>query len=927
MPARARHGLAETRAVEDFLTLAAREPAALILDGEAGIGKTTLWLTAVDAARKRGFRVLSARSNGAESQLGYGAVLDLLHGVSSAFFDKLPKPQRIAVDRALLRADSDALIAEPHATGAAVLSIVEQLAAEGPLLLAIDDLQWVDPSSRAVIDFVTRRLTGPIGVLASVRTEQDIARSTPWLPLPRPEATVRIRLQPLASRALHRVVTGRLGRPFSLEAMRQIEQLSNGNPFFALELARAMNGAPHTDGAPLPATLADLVRARIGEISPDVRHALLAIACLAKPTVELVHTATGFDGAWTVKVLEDAERRGVIEIEGHRLRFSHPLLAAGVYKGADAGERRHMHRRLAQIVPEPELQARHLALASVRADSHTLQALDDAAEIARRRGAPSAAAELIDLAVGLGGDTPERRLVLAGHLLDAGEAARARLVLEESIDRLSSGTLRARTLGLLGIVRLHDDSYAEAAEILERAVSEAGEDRPLRAQCLNSMGYALLNAGELVRAAQTADEAVLQAEQVGEAQLLSQAISFRVMVGFILGDGLDEESLNRALELEHPEAPGAVPFHASTQAAVLHAWTGRVEQASAELQVIRRRSLDLGDENALSFLAFHQVLTHVWLGNLEQAKQVAEDAMEQALQLNSDVPLATARVLRAMVAAYAGRVDEARRDAREALATYHRIGWMSLARWPLFVLAFLELSVGEHQAAIDAIEPLLGSIEQNPNAVEIINAGFVPDAVEAMIALGRFEDAEKLLAPFERSGPRLNRSWVLATAGRCRSMLQAAQGNLESAYETAQRALAAHERLEMPFERARTQLFFGQLQRRRRQKEAAAATLVEATRIFERLGTPLWTARCSAELARVPLGRHPNPGMTESERRVAELAAKGMTNRQVAAALFISPKTVENNLARVYRKLEIGSRAELGRIMSTPLDEHAAEAS
>ncbi|MCW2549652.1 MAG: ATP-dependent transcriptional regulator, partial [Mycobacterium sp.] len=794
MPARPRHGLADTRAVEEFLASAALEPAALILSGEAGIGKTTLWLTTVDTARERGFRVLSARANAAESQLAYGAAADLLRQVDPALFVSLPRPQRIAIDRVLLRTDAEGGAAEPHATGAAFLTIIDQLAEEGPLLLAIDDLQWVDPSSHNVIAFVTRRLSGRVGVLATVRTERESDLSTLWQ-LARPEATVRMQLQPMTTRSLHRVVTGHLGRPFSPEAMKQIREVSSGNPFYALELARAMDGAPRTDGTPLPATLAELVRERLGEISSDMRHALLTVACLAAPTVELVQQATGFDSDLILLVLEDAERQGLIEIEGHRLRFSHPLLAAGVYNGADAGLRRQMHHVLGELVTEPELRARHLALAAIRADPQTLRALDDAAEIARTRGAPAAAAELIDLAVGLGGDTPERRLRLAAHLLHAGEAARARLVLEESIERLLPGTLRARTLGLLGIVRLHDDSFAEAAEILEQAVGEAGEDRALRAECLTSMSYALLNGGDLERAAQTVDNAVLQAEQVGEAHLLSRAMSFQVMVGFILGNGLDEASLERALELEDREAAGAVPFRPSTQAAVLHAWTGRLEQASDELRAIRRRSLDLGDENALSFLAFHDVLTHIWLGNMEQAKRVAEDAMEQALQLNGDVPLATAGVLRAMVGAYAGRVDEARRDALKALDTYHRIGWLSLARWPLCVLAFLELSVGDYQAVIGAVEPLLGSIQLNPDAVEIINAGFVPDAVEAMIALGRLEDAEELLTPFERTGLRLDRSWALATAGRCRSMLLAARGDLVAAYESAEQALVEHSRL------------------------------------------------------------------------------------------------------------------------------------
>ena len=198
---------------------------------------------------------------------------------------------------------------------------------------------------------------------------------------------------------------------------------------------------------------------------------------------------------------------------------------------------------------------------------------------------------------------------------------------------------------------------------------------------------------------------------------------------------------------------------------------------------------------------------------------------------------------------------------------------------------------------------------------EVITSAYIPDAVEAMVGLRRHADAERLIAALEDNGKRLDRPWMLAIGTRCRSIWLAARGDVEAAARKAQDAMAEHDRLPMPFERARTQLLLGQLQRRQRQKESARATLREALQAFDAVGTPLWADRARAELARAEAAPTRDLALTPSERRVAELAASGMTNRDVASALFISPKTVEANLARIYRKLGIKTRAELGRLI------------
>jgi ATP/maltotriose-dependent transcriptional regulator MalT len=905
----------EARAIDDFLTSVSDEPSALVIEGEAGIGKTTLWLGGLTRARDRGFAVLSARPVAAESVLAYASLADLVGGLDSAVWDELAGPQRVAMDRLLFRVDADGAAVDQRAVAAGFLSAVEWQAEQSPVLLAVDDLQWLDPSSARVLAFAARRLSGHVGILGTVRVEPG-GPDASWLQLPHPDAMRRISVPPMSLGGLHSVVTERLGMSLPRPTMVWIHEVSAGNPFYALELARTVDTARSMSGdAQLPGTLADLVRTRIGHLDPETKELLLAAACAAPSTVELLTSATGGTPADVVCRLEAIERDGIVVISGHKVHFAHPLLAHGVYTDAGATVRRAMHRRLADIVTEPELKARHLARAATSADDRTLKALDDAAESARIRGAPAAAAELLDLAVDLGGDTPDRRIAAAGHHFKAGETGRARTVLEETVDALTPGPPRAEAVNLLAVVRLSDDSFGEAADLLKNALGEAGANLELRVQILIELSFALLNLGQLADALCMIEDALTDAERVENPQLLSQALSTRVILQFMLGNGLDEPSLQRALASEDRHADTPLTVRSHVHRAILMAWTGDLDHAHREMLAIRRRCIEYGDESELMFVAFHSVLIEMWRGNFSDATLIAEDTLERATQLDADVPRCQALSMRAALAAYAGRVDDARSDARDALAVGLRCGSPILMAWPLTTLGFVEVSVGDHQAALDILQPLLAALDQTPEMTEIVLAWCLPDAVEALIALARIADAESLIERLDRNGRRLDRAWMLAVGARGRSMLQAAVGDVGAAADSMERAMREHERMTMPFDLARSQLLLGQLQRRQGHPTAAAATLQEALRGFDELGTPLWADRARAELGRTNVGPHAAAVLTRSEQRVAELAASGMTNRAVAAALFISPKTVEANLARVYRKLDIHSRAELGRLM------------
>jgi DNA-binding CsgD family transcriptional regulator len=903
---------AELRAVAGFLDSVDTRPAALLLEGEAGIGKTTLWLATVEQARGRGFHVLMARPAAAEAVLSYASLADLLADVGNSVLQALPEPQRRAIDVVLLRGGTDGVATDRRATGAALLSVVERLADEAPVLLAIDDLQWVDTSSVAVIEFAVRRLSSRVGVLAALRTGEpyDPGRS---LRLPGLDGNQRVRVGPLSLGALHGVLRERIGRSFPRPTMVRIEQVSGGNPFYALELAQGIGIGGATDmTASLPGSLTQLMQARVGGVPADVQQVLLAVAALAEPTVELVQHVVCADPAVGDRLVEDAERTGLVRVDGHRIRFTHPLLATGAYASATPAGRRAIHRRLAEVVADLEERARHLALAAVRADSETVATLDQAAVRARSRGAPAAAAELLDLAVGLGADTLSRRTLSAQHHFDAGDPIRARAMLEEVVSRAGPGRTRATALLVLATVRLHDDSYREAAGYLQQALDEAGGNLQLRVRISVGLLFVLVNLGRIPDALRLTGDTVADAERLGDPDPLAQALAASVMIRFLSGDGLDEASLLRALALENPDIATPVMLRPTLIGGLLLAWTGRLDEARDQLLSLRRGCLDRGEESDLMFTAFHLVVVECWRGNLADARLIAEDTLERALHLGTDLPLAIALSTQANVAAYAGQPDQARQAARQALEIFRRSSCLAVTVWPMVTLGFLEVSLGDYQAAAATLGPLSAAATAmgygEPSA-----APFAPDTVEAFIGVGRLSEAATLVDHLESNGRRLDRPWALALGARCRSLLLAAQGDLDAAWETAKLALVEHERLPMPFERARTQLVLGQIQRRRRKKRAAAAALQEALRVFDDLGTPLWAARARGELERVTASSARTAHLTSSEQRVAELAATGMTNRKVAAALFISPKTVEANLARVYHKLGIRSRAELGR--------------
>ncbi|MGB3332123.1 MAG: AAA family ATPase [Mycobacterium sp.] len=901
---------AETSAVCAFLEAALTEPATLLLEGEAGIGKSTLLWEAAAAASERGYQVLSAAGAPTEVRYAYAAVADLLGGVHSEALAQLPDEQREAVERIML-GGGDGPGSDERMVATAFLAVLRRLSSVAPVLLCVDDVQWLDMSSQMVIGFAQRRLTGRVGLLLAVRTGAMAAADMSWLSSARPGAVARLRIAPLTLGGVHALISARLGHTLPRPSITRIYEISGGNPFFALELARFIAEDPARAAVELPEALAVLVGHQIGcSEDDDVAAVLLAAACAAAPTVERVSLATGINADRVVELVESQQANGVVEIHGSRIRFHHPLFATGVYSAAGPAARRAMHRRLAETVEEAELTARHLALAATSADPQVLQALDEAAEVTRARGAPAVAAELIELAINLGGDTPLRRMAAAEQHFRAGAIAPTRAHLQAILDGASSPPgLRCTAMIALAAVTGYDGSLVAAAELLAQAIDQSADNPVLQLQArllLVPLARVIGNGQESVDLARVA---VAQADQLGIPGLHSQALTIQAVVRFWHGLGLDPHTLQLALDLEDPDGGAAATYRASTVAPVIRSWAGELNDAPRQIRAIRHRLLEGGTETDILWMADYATMVELWLGHYAAAGEIADEAMQRAEQMGAEMVLVCARARRAAVAAYTGAVDVARRAAGAVIDTSRVSGDVLHRQAATATLGFIDVSLGDHTAAITTLAPLLAAFDPDHDTEMMVGA-YLPDAVEALVALGRLDEAEPLIVALETNGARLDRPWMLAVGARGRSHWLAARGELDAAERTALEALVHHGRLPMPFEAARTQLLLGQVQRRRRRKQDAQASLSTALATFERLGAPLWARRARAELDRMTAAV-PGRGLTSAERRVAEHAAAGLSNKQIAAELFIAEKTVEMTLSTVYRKLGIRSRAGL----------------
>jgi DNA-binding CsgD family transcriptional regulator len=791
------------------------------------------------------------------------------------------------------------------------------VAARAPLLVAIDDLQWLDAPSARMLEFAVRRLgTARVGILATRRVGDPRADR---LPLERafPDGRVaRVRVGGLSVAALHQVIQAKLGQAPPRPVLVRVAQAADGNPLFAVEIARVLlEGEVSPPGQPLPVPrdVKALVARRTRALPEPTREALLAAAALPQARVQLVAAALGRPPGAD---LELAERAGVVALDRGVIRFTHPLFATAIYAAASTERRRGLHRRLAEVVDDDEHKARHLALAAEGPDERVAAALERAARAVGRRGVATAAAELAEQAREL--TPPEstarirtRAMLAAECHLVAGDLRRARVLLEEVVAATTPGTTRAHALMLLGQVRYHQDSFPDAAGLLAQARREAAGGTRLLGLVEGQLSFVLLSAGDLAGAANHAAYALELLEEVGPSAALAEALAFSVTLDVLQGRRLDDDKLARALALEDPDRPVVVVSRPTFHAGCCMLFAGRIGEARSRFLVLRERMLERGQDGELPGVGIYLAWIECLRGDLAAAHAYAREADEAAVGVGSDSVRGLTLAACSLVDAYRGQAEAVRAEAAQALSLLRQAGWTLQEPWALWALGLLELSLGNPAAAARALEPLTQLVEA-AGAVATPLSAALPDEIEALVALGEFRRAERLLGMLDAYGRGSGLAWPLATAARCRGLLLAAQGETDGGLRVLEEALTHHAGLEMPLELARTLLVRGRIQRRRRGKRAAWDSLAQALALFERSGAALWAKRARQELGRVGVRPRAPEGLTTVERRVAELVASGLTNHEVAAAAFLSHKTVEANLTRIYRKLGIRSRAELG---------------
>lgn len=917
MPATARQLVgreAELAAIVRLLDAREQLPGAVVVPGDAGIGKTALWLASLDAATARGYRVLSSRPAEAETRFSFAGLADLLGKHAVDVVPELPPVQQRALEAALLLGESE-IHADDRAVAAAFLGALRLLVEDGPLCLGVDDVQWLDAAPLAALQYALARLDDePVATLLAVR-----GRPPAWLRRAVPEERLReIEVVGLGMDTIRKLLRVRLDATFPRPTLIKIWETSGGNPYFALELGGALQRSGGTlapgEELPIPSDLDELLNARIDDLSAAALEIARAVAALADPTVQVVESAVGrrFDPG-----LAEALAARIVELDGERLRFTHPLLRSVVAARQPPSRRRSMHARLAKIVPIAEERARHLALATAEPTSEIAAILEDAARSADSRGAPGTAAELAEQSVRLtplanGADARRRLLIAADRHQAAGDPGRATALLSHARSATAPGGERAAVLiqlaGIQGDVR-------EAEALYDQAPAEASEADALEAMIHLRLAHLMRFSEGVERGVAHAELAVRAASRVHDVPLRCRAIAAHGMLHFNAGRGIPRAEMDEALRLERslPEAPLADgPANVCCHQLF---WSDDLESARSLLhesrEVLETRNDALGEAETRWYLG----LVEWRAGNWEAARQYAGGSLELMTQLGRTAP--SDEFPAVVIAAHQGQIAEARTRAHDAFARADAAGIRSAQSGHGWVLGFIELSLGQPVAALEHLRrshELRNTFMHEPGMR--LELG---DLLEALIATGEFDESHAILATWEARAAALDRAWALAILARGRALLLAAQGDLVGAFAHFERALAEHARSTDPFHHARTLLALGRTQRRAKKRGAARATLEDALERFQRLGAPLWAEQTQVELARIG-GRAPSRGaLTEAERRIAKLVAEGRTNREVAAALFLTEHSVEAALTRIYSKLGVRSRAELAHL-------HAANA-
>ena len=900
----------EQRAIDDLLAAARRgESGALVVRGDAGMGKTTLLDQA--AATGEGMQVLRTRGFESESELAFSGLIEALRPVLDDL-PRLPERQAAALRGALALEASDT---DVYAVYAGTLGLLSLTAERAPLLLLIDDAHWLDSGSAAALAFACRRLGNEgIAALWATRTTEPTSVVLDGLP--------SITLAGLTDdEALRLVVSA--DRDLSPETTRALVELTGGNPLALVELPGVLT-PPQRDGRqpieePLPTspTLLAAFGRRLGGLPEESRRLLLIAAAIDTADLTTILRAGALEGLHESH-LEVAERAGLVVVEDGLLGLRHPLVRAAIYGSADPVARRAAHRAIAaSLADEQSIDRRvwHRALAAAAPDEAVAAELEGVGSRAEGRSW-QAAARAYEQAARLTPARGERarRLVAAAQAWsECGRNDAAEPLLRDAVRLGKAPALLTDAEHLLGCIAFLGGRTQESLELLTRAAERVPADDPARAaRVLADTVEPWLSAGDTSRAEATAQRAWELSKGEGGSSEIWAALRYGDVLGW-------QGEVERAAELWLRAAAVSHPGDLRSLCAIGEALfsSGDDERASTVLEHVVTECRATGSPGLLPYALHSLGLVEARRGRLTAAIEADAEAAELARALGQPRERLMAVRGLAWTAALLGREDDCLQHLEAAAAA-----WVSLGRDqnPDATKGMLALSVGRTDDAIRELEPLVA--EPWAPADAIAARSFAPNLLEAYVRAGRDAEAEKMLERFEALADRSGRAASRALALRCRAALEGSVEHFEA-------ALALHDEWRNSFEQARTQLLYGELLRRQKRRAAARVRLRAALAVFDEMGAVGW-----ADLTRTALNatgeraRRRDPStvddLTPQETTVARLVASGLTNREVAARLFLSPKTIETHLTHVFRKTGVRSRTELANKLRDSPDSSVA---
>ncbi|GGW98915.1 LuxR family transcriptional regulator [Streptomyces malachitofuscus] len=891
----------------------------LVLRGEPGIGKSALLEEAV--AEAAGMTVLRATAIEMEAELAFAGLGDLVRPVEH-LVDRLPPAQASALRTALSLEEGHP--PDTVTLGAATLTLLTDAAATSPVLVAVDDAHWMDEASARPLLFALRRLQAEgVAVLVTARDGEGCRFAEAGLP------TVTLTgLEPAAAAALVRKVAD---VPADSEAFERLYRETAGNPLALLEAAPALGraeGAVQAPHGPLSVgpRLTAAYSVRLAGLPEAGRRAVTVAAAGYTEEAALLEAALR-QLALGAEILEALETAHLIDRSGGRVRFVHPLLRAAAYHTAGAEQRREAHRALAGALADRtgpvdrDQRSWHLAAAAAGPDRAVASALADTAARARDRGALPAAVRAFERAADLSatpGDRGRHLLAAAEVAQLAGRGDQALALAEAATNATDDAAVCAGATGMRGQIlllrrpprRVHDQLVDMAAGL------EAAQAVPL----LVAAAGAACMGGAIAQARVTADRAAASACDGDASAFDHPAALMRAHTMMLAGERAEAAALLDACDTFLTTTdPLSIGVEATSFSAMDLMWLERFPAALTLLGRAIRRARGIGASERLvpylTVLADTRLRTGCW----DDAYALAGEGAALAAEIGQPVLQAYAVSTLARIEAARGRAEKCAEHARRFRALIEGRGAELVNPYMEAALGLLDLGTGKDSDAAARLYDL----QQQVTAAglrEPVVLQHQPDLIEACLVADDLSGARAALDELVGQVQQAPSAWGRAVSARCRGLVHAD----EHAFEE---ALLHHEQLPDPYAKARTELAYGRLLRRRRKRGDARRPLVAARQVFERLRADPWTALAERELRAAgfdtPTRRGHEPvALTERETQIAVLVTKGHTNREVAAALFLSDKTVEYHLSHIYAKLSIRSRVELaGRLA---VDSHAS---